>query len=140
MQRSRAGARNCEVAAATLRAAQLAMLLRRAIAPALARSLRTPALPRSGASAIASRAYRATPRAAAGYFKHFPPAANPSDTDEFEFTPESEEKIKFTLSKFPDTLQGKQSGIMPMLWIVQQQLDAAHATIDAEMQLSLIHI
>ena len=23
---------------------------------------------------------------------------------------------------------------MPMLWIVQQQLDAAHATIDAEMQ------
>ena len=70
------------------------MLLRRAIAPALARSLRTPALPRSGASAIASRAYRATPRAAAGYFKHFPTAANPADTDEFEFTPESEEKIK----------------------------------------------
>ena len=89
-----------------LAAAQHAMLLRRALAPALARSLRTPAL---------ARAYRATPRAAAGYFKHFPTAANPANTDEFEFTPESEEKIKFTLSKFPDTLQGKQSGIMPML-------------------------
>ncbi len=122
------------MATAQLAAATAAMLLRRAIAPALARSLRTPALPRSGASAIASRAYRATPRAAAGYFKHFPTAANPSDTDEFEFTPESEEKIKFALSKFPDTLQGKQSGIMPMLWIVQQQLDATHATIDAKMQ------
>ena len=28
--------------------------------------------------------------------------------------------------RYPDTLQGKQSAIMPMLWIVQQQLDKAH--------------
>ena len=37
--------------------------------------------------------------------------------------------LSFTLNKYPDTLQGRQSGIMPLLWIVQQQLDKAHATI-----------
>lgn len=47
----------------------------------------------------------------------------------FEFDEESEKEIAFTLAKFPDTLQGKKSGIMPLLWIVQQQLDKAHATI-----------
>merc|ERR1719329_1476486 len=67
----------------------------------------------------------------AGTFKHQDTEINSADTP-FEFSEESEEKIAFTLSKYPDTLQGKQSAIMPMLWIVQQQLDKAHATIDAK--------
>ena len=85
----------------------------------------------------------------AGPFKHQDTEINSADTP-FEFSEESEEKIAFTLSKcalphtkagatapaptppggacgrYPDTLQGKQSAIMPMLWIVQQQLDKAH--------------
>ena len=50
----------------------------------------------------------------------------------FDFDEESEREIAFTLSKYPDTLQGKQSAIMPMLWIVQQQLDKAHPTIQTK--------
>ena len=85
----------------------------------------------------------------AGPFKHQDTEINSADTP-FEFSEESEEKIAFALSKcalptrkrappprlprlpagacgrYPDTLQGKQSAIMPMLWIVQQQLDKAH--------------
>jgi len=64
----------------------------------------------------------------AGTFLHHERPDNSVDTP-FEFDEESEKEIAFTLSKYPDTLQGKQSGIMPLLWIVQQQLDKAHGTI-----------
>jgi len=85
----------------------------------------------SGARSLArlatpARALHATPARLAGVFKHQDTELNSADTP-FEFTKESEEKIQFTLSKYPDTLQGKQSAIMPMLWIVQQQLDKAHS-------------
>lgn len=65
---------------------------------------------------------------AEGTFQHVKDPDNSANTP-FEFDEESEKEIAFTLSKYPDTLQGKQSAIMPMLWIVQQQLDNAHATI-----------
>jgi len=64
----------------------------------------------------------------AGGFIHVNTPENLPDSP-FEFDEESEKEIAFTLSKYPDTLQGKQSAIMPMLWIVQQQLDKAHDTI-----------
>ena len=67
----------------------------------------------------------------AGTFLHHDRPENPVDGT-FEFDDESEKEIAFTLSKYPDTLQGKQSAIMPMLWIVQQQLDKAHGTIKAK--------
>ena len=63
----------------------------------------------------------------AGSFKHREQAS----AGTFEFDATSENEIAFALSKYPDTLQGKQSGIMPLLWIVQQQLDRAHDTIKA---------
>jgi len=66
----------------------------------------------------------------AGSFKHHEMVGN-TEADEFEFDAESEKEIAFTLSKYPDTLQGRQSGIMPLLWIVQQQLDRTHTTIKA---------
>eukprot|EP00308_Calcidiscus_leptoporus_P005644 CAMPEP_0119404010 /NCGR_PEP_ID=MMETSP1334-20130426/143676_1 /TAXON_ID=127549 /ORGANISM="Calcidiscus leptoporus, Strain RCC1130" /LENGTH=276 /DNA_ID=CAMNT_0007427967 /DNA_START=18 /DNA_END=848 /DNA_ORIENTATION=+ len=69
-------------------------------------------------------------RHGAGPFKHFESAENSSGMA-FEFDAESEKEIAFTLSKYPDTLQGRQSGIMPLLWIVQQQLDRTHNTIKA---------
>jgi len=74
-------------------------------------------------------ALRTTPVRHAGTFKHLETSLNPTEGT-FEFDEESEREIAFTLSKYPDTLQGRQSGIMPLLWIVQQQLDRAHATID----------
>ena len=84
-------------------------------------------------------------------FKHQDTEINSADTP-FEFSEESEEKIAFTLAKcaglptpkagttapgshtshgaacgrYPETKQGMQSAIMPILWIVQQQLDKAH--------------
>jgi len=61
----------------------------------------------------------------AGVFKHQDTEINSADTP-FEFSEESEEKIAFTLAKYPETKQGMQSAIMPILWIVQQQLDKAH--------------
>jgi len=64
----------------------------------------------------------------AGTFLHHERPENSVDTP-FEFDEESEKEIAFTLSKYPSTLQGKQSAIMPMLWIVQQQLDKAHPTM-----------
>jgi len=64
-------------------------------------------------------------------FHHVKDPNNSADTP-FEFDEESEKEIAFTLSKYPDTPQGRQSAIMPMLWIVQQQLDKAHAAIKAE--------
>ena len=67
----------------------------------------------------------------AGTFLHHERPENSVETP-FEFDEESEKEIAFTLSKYPDTLQGKQSAIMPMLWIVQQQLDKAHGTIKAK--------
>lgn len=67
----------------------------------------------------------------AGPFLHNNSPDNTADIP-FEFDEESEKEIAFTLNKYPDTLQGKQSAIMPMLWIVQQQLDKAHATIDCK--------
>lgn len=77
-------------------------------------------------SVIALRSLHATPARLGGPFLHQDTDINSADTP-FEFTPESEEKIAFTLSKYPDTKQGRQSGIMPLLWIVQQQMDKAHA-------------
>jgi len=71
---------------------------------------------------------RTTSPALAGQFIHQESAENNAETP-FEFDEESEKEIAFTLSKYPDTKQGKQSAIMPMLWIVQQQLDKAHDTI-----------
>jgi len=87
----------------------------------------------------ASRAAVAVPRArgvpalrvavrSAGTFKHHDRPGN-SVAEDFEFDAESEKEIAFTLNKYPETLQGKQSAIMPMLWIVQQQLDKAHPTM-----------
>ena len=77
-------------------------------------------------------ALRTTPPAQmAGGFIHVNTPENLPDTP-FEFDEESEKEIAFTLAKYPDTLQGKQSAIMPMLWIVQQQLDKAHTTINAK--------
>ena len=35
-------------------------------------------------------------------------------------------------ARYPDTKQGMQSGIMPLLWIAQQQMDKAHATVKTE--------
>ena len=64
----------------------------------------------------------------AGTFLHHERPENSVDAP-FDFDAESEKEIAFTLSKYPDTLQGKQSAIMPMLWIVQQQLDKAHPTM-----------
>jgi len=71
---------------------------------------------------------RTTAPRAAGGFIHVESPTN-SVNDKFVFDEESEREIAFTLSKYPDTKQGKQSAIMPMLWIVQQQLDKAHDTI-----------
>jgi len=65
----------------------------------------------------------------AGSFIH---KESPQDSEKFVFDEESEKEIAFTLSKYPDTAQGKKSGIMPLLWIVQQQLDKAHATIKCD--------
>jgi len=67
------------------------------------------------------------PRLAGGFIHVESPENSVSDT--FVFDDESEKEIAFTLSKYPDTKQGKQSAIMPMLWIAQQQLDKAHDTI-----------
>jgi len=85
------------------------------------------AQPLAARSSLARMAPRVTLRAA-GTFKHHDTEINAADTP-FEFDDESEKEIAFTLAKYPDTLQGKQSAIMPMLWIVQQQLDKAHETI-----------
>ena len=74
---------------------------------------------------------RAAPSRASGTFHHVKEADNLEETP-FEFDEEAEKEIAFTLNKYPDTLQGRQSGIMPLLWIVQAQLDRAHATIKAE--------
>jgi len=79
---------------------------------------------------VVARSLRTTPAALAGPFKHEPTQINSEDTP-FEWSKESEAKIEFTLSKYPDTKQGKQSGIMPLLWIAQQQLDKAHGTVSA---------
>jgi NADH dehydrogenase (ubiquinone) flavoprotein 2 len=67
----------------------------------------------------------------AGTFIHHDHAEN-SVSDSFDFDEESEKEIAFTLSKYPETLQGRQSAIMPMLWIVQQQLDKAHPTMNVK--------
>jgi NADH:ubiquinone oxidoreductase subunit E len=36
------------------------------------------------------------------------------------------------LKRYPDTPQGRQSAIMPALWVAQQQMDEAHKTIKAK--------
>ena len=77
----------------------------------------------------AARAFRPSPKLREGAtFQHIDQPQNKHDQP-FEFDRESEKEIEFTLSKYPDTKQGKKSAIMPMLWIVQQQLDKAHNTI-----------
>lgn len=91
-----------------------------------ASGVRASRLPPLRLGAVAS--LRSSPVPSAGPFLHNNVPDNTADTP-FEFDEESEKEIAFTLSKYPDTLQGKQSGIMPLLWIVQQQLDRAHATI-----------
>lgn len=88
----------------------------------------TPRVTRPVTLRVVQRSLRSTPAASAGIFKHHEVAGN-SVNDTFEWDEESEKEITFTLSKYPDTLQGKKSAIMPMLWIVQQQLDKAHSTI-----------
>jgi len=85
-------------------------------------------LPAARSALPASVAAARVPVRHAGVFKHHERPENSVDGD-FEFDAESEKEIAFTLSKYPDTLQGKQSAIMPMLWIVQQQLDKAHVTM-----------
>ena len=76
-------------------------------------------LPAARSALPASVAAARVPVRHAGVFKHHERPENSVDGD-FEFDAESEKEIAFTLSKYPDTLQGKQSAIMPMLWIVQQ--------------------
>ena len=91
-------------------------------------------MPRQPVLRLAQRAaaFHGTPLARdAGPFRHENTAGNLAETP-FEFDEDSERDIAFTLAKYPDTAQGKQSAIMPMLWIVQKQLDAAHATINAK--------
>ena len=97
------------------------LALRRVVASGIF-ARQAPALARMGAPALvqASRS--------AGTFLHHDRPENPVEGT-FDFDDESEKEIAFTLSKYPDTLQGKQSAIMPMLWIVQQQLDKAHPTM-----------
>ena len=104
------------------------MLMLRRAATRLPRA--QPALARPALARLAPRAcaLHATPLRQEGLFKHHYAADNMPDTP-FEFDAESEKEIAFTLSKYPDTLQGRKSGIMPLLWIVQQQLDRAHVTI-----------
>ena len=103
----------------------------RTVLPRALASASAATLPRASAplrTPVAS--LRTSPARAAGIFKHHEVAGN-SVNDDFVFDEESEKEIAFTLSKYPGTLQGKQSAIMPMLWIAQQQLDKAHATINA---------
>jgi len=88
-------------------------------------------LPAARSVLPASVAAARVPVRHAGVFKHHERPENSVDGD-FEFDAESEKEIAFTLSKYPDTLQGKQSAIMPMLWIVQQQLDKAHGTMNVK--------
>jgi len=107
------------------------MLLRTALCrstSAGARSLHTALLRREPRAAPL---LRAAPSRASGTFHHVKEADNLEETP-FEFDEEAEKEIAFTLNKYPDTLQGRQSGIMPLLWIVQAQLDRAHATIKAD--------
>ncbi len=88
-------------------------------------------LPKAVAPCVTNcaRAFRAAPQTAENaLFHHVDVPANAPDTP-FEFDDESEKEIAFTLSKYPDTLQGKKSGIMPLLWIVQQQLDRGYADV-----------
>ena len=94
--------------------------LRRSLAPLALRGSRL-ALPKFAPVAALGARH-------AGTFKHHHTSDNSTES-KFEFDEESEKEIAFTLSKYPDTLQGKQSAIMPMLWIVQQQLDKAHPTM-----------
>jgi NADH dehydrogenase (ubiquinone) flavoprotein 2 len=94
--------------------------LRRSLAPLALRGSRL-ALPKFAPVAALGARH-------AGTFKHHNTSDNSTES-KFEFDEESEKEIAFTLSKYPDTLQGKQSAIMPMLWIVQQQLDKAHPTM-----------
>jgi NADH:ubiquinone oxidoreductase subunit E len=96
----------------------------------LGRLLRQPVIASKASMLARSPLARPSPVLArcAGTFLHHERPDNSVDTP-FEFDEESEKEIAFTLSKYPDTLQGKQSGIMPLLWIVQQQLDKAHGTI-----------
>jgi len=86
------------------------------------------ARPSGALAARASRSLHATPARLSGPFLHVNSDINAADTP-FEFTEESEDKIAFTLSKYPETKQGQQSAIMPMLWIVQQQMDKAYGTV-----------
>lgn len=50
----------------------------------------------------------------------------------WEWTPESLKKIDMYLKRYPDTPQGRQSAIMPLLWVAQQQTDEAHRTFEAK--------
>jgi len=80
-----------------------------------------------------NRLFRTAPTLLAGQGSHIhrdTPENNESIP--FEFTKESEAEIEKYLSRYPDTPQGRQSAIMPALWVVQQQLDRAHKTIKAE--------
>jgi len=88
------------------------------------------AAPLSRQGALPRLAARVPARAAGTFLHHETPENSVSAP--FEFDEESEKEIAFTLSKFPETPQGRQSGIMPLLWIVQQQLDKAHGTIKAK--------
>jgi len=89
------------------------------------------ARPSGALAARASRSLHATPARLSGPFLHVNSDINAADTP-FEFTEESEDKIAFTLSKYPETKQGQQSAIMPMLWIVQQQMDFAVTLVEED--------
>lgn len=91
-------------------------------------SHRLPGIAHKGSLLPKLASLHATPATRAGGFIHVESPEN-SVKDTFEFDAESEKEIAFTLSKYPSTKQGMQSAIMPMLWIVQQQLDKAHTTI-----------
>ncbi|KAL1525629.1 hypothetical protein AB1Y20_020482 [Prymnesium parvum] len=91
-------------------------------------AVRLPALAQQRTTLQWVAGIRTTSARLAGGFIHVESPEN-SVHDTFTFDAESEKEIAFTLAKYPDTKQGKQSAIMPLLWIVQQQLDKAHATI-----------
>jgi len=104
--------------------------LRRLAQPRVARAAAR-ALPRAAPYRQGVALLHATSPPAEGTFHHVKDPENSAETP-FEFDAEAEKEIAFTMAKYPDTQQGRQSGIMPLLWIVQAQLDKAHGTIKGE--------
>ncbi|KAJ1638227.1 thioredoxin-like [2Fe-2S] ferredoxin-domain-containing protein, partial [Pavlovales sp. CCMP2436] len=72
----------------------------------------------------------AAPLAGQGTHIHRDSVVNSEETP-WEWSAESLAKIDMYLKRYPDTAQGKMSGIMPLLWVAQQQTDVAHATLKA---------